>query len=367
MQSILITSASLGGLELNLLKSAKALAQRGLPNLLILGQGSPLVARAQELQLNFITLPGPGRKYVDLARAKHLATALKEHHITSVLLSYNPDLDLLAWCLWCFLPKDLRPKVIFWQQMQLGVSKRGLYHHLKHRLIDQWLTPLPWLYREVLEKTTLPEHKLQILPLCLETKEFRPVRAQHRPWSPESGEPFHLGLVGRIDPGKGQREVLQAFAIFHQRYPASRLWFIGNPTAGEERSVKYYNELLQLIKDLKLEKVIHLKSHQHSFQELYGNLHGLVVASERETFGMVTVEGLLSGLEVLGAHSGGTIDLLYHSKRGLTYQLADTEAMAYGMELMMQRSAPRWEERLRQTEILEKEIDFDLLVKIFID
>jgi glycosyltransferase involved in cell wall biosynthesis len=327
--AILLTLPSLGGLELNLLKFYKYhIKKLKLNTLLILAKGSAAEKWAVKEDLPFCIISKP-RKYFSLKQVFELKNIILSSNCNRVFISSSQDLDLCTW-LNFFSNKVATLKIIFYQQMQLGVPKKNFYHDWKFSHIDYWIAPLPWLKNELLAKTSIPEKKITVLPLCLDTQEFllnynattkSDLRVKFN--IPEDAVLF--GIIGRIDPGKGQLEVIENFhhllnQLQHQNKLINiKLCLIGSSTLEDENAKKYDEQVNQAIQSLHLEQHILRIPHIHQPAMIYKLLDILIVASQKETFGMVTVEGLLAKLILIGANSGGTVELLAHGQYGLLY------------------------------------------------
>jgi glycosyltransferase involved in cell wall biosynthesis len=75
------------------------------------------------------------------------------------------------------------------------------------------------------------------------------------------------------------------------------------------------------------------------------------MCSRGEPFGRVTVEAMKQGVPVVGAASGGTIEIIQDGVTGLLYQLGDAEDLAAKIEILhwdrellgrMGQEAHRW-------------------------
>jgi glycosyltransferase involved in cell wall biosynthesis len=58
-----------------------------------------------------------------------------------------------------------------------------------------------------------------------------------------------------------------------------------------------------------------------------------VLASKSETYGMVTIEAMASGLPVIGTAEGGTLDIIAHEKSGLLFSPMNEDELAEAMVL----------------------------------
>jgi len=64
---------------------------------------------------------------------------LKTKDIQTLMVFDNKDLDVIAWTKKIFF-KEL--KVIYQQQMQIGVNKRDFIHDFSFKAINYWISPL---------------------------------------------------------------------------------------------------------------------------------------------------------------------------------------------------------------------------------
>ena len=326
--AILLTLPSLGGLELNLLKFAAYRLRHNYPTKLILSIGSAATQWAIQENIPFTTI-GKAKKYFSLKAIFQLNKVLHQNNIDTIFISSSQDLDMVAWTKFHFL-KQKHLFVYFYQQMQLGVSKKDIYHTWKFSTINSWIAPLPWLKSEVLSKTKIDATKISIIPLCLDCNEFlknfNSVDKLHlrANYSLPLDSPI-FGIAGRIDPGKGQLDVVRAFAKISPKFPKTRLCLIGSATLNDLNAQEYENLINDEIKLLKIENKVLRIPHLHEPSKIYALIDILIVASVKETFGMVTVEGLLANLIIIGANSGGTPDILGLGQYGLLYNPGSVE------------------------------------------
>lgn len=341
--AILLTLSSLGGLELNLLKFCKYRVEKlGLQTLLILSKNSMAEKWAIKENLPYILISKP-KKYFSFKQVFELKKILTSDPCESIFISTSQDLDLCSW-LKSIPFTTLTLNVIFYQQMQIGINKKNFYQNWKFSHVDSWISPLPWLKEELLAKTSLSEKKVTLLPLCLDTQDFltqfnlgnkEKLKSQyHIPH-----DTIVIGIVGRIDPGKGQLEVLKSFSrLIHSKnvIPKIKLCIIGSATLHDANAQAYEENIHSLIQNEQLSEVVLKIPHLHNPASIYKLIDVLVVASQKETFGMVTLEGLLAKLIIIGAKSGGTIDLLEQGKLGLLYDIDDNndllEKMLYAVQ-----------------------------------
>ncbi|HEX8328890.1 MAG TPA: glycosyltransferase family 4 protein [Hymenobacter sp.] len=334
--SVLCLSRSWGGLELNTVRFAEWMRQRGWPVEIITLPDSPIAVRAAELGLPVQVLRNP-LKAVDLPAAGRLAGFLQKFNTRVLLVTRNGDLALAVLC------KTLRRpalKLVYQQHMQLGIAKRGLLHTLRYRALDGWLSPLPGLAREVLEKTRLPAARLHVVPLGIEVDKFaHSGRTQAQARAALAVElpagAVLLGLVGRFDENKGQLFVVEAFAALHQRHPNAHLLLVGESTRNIGDG--YRHAVLAKIESLGLGHAVHVRGFTLQPEIAYQALDISVVASTNETYGMVTIEAMATGLPVVASAAGGTLSIVANGRTGLLFPVGDQHAFGAAVEQLIQQ------------------------------
>lgn len=343
--SLLCLSNSWGGLELNTVRFADWMQQRGWPVQIITLADSPIAARAAELGLPLATLRNPW-KAADIPAAGRLAGLLRGFGTRVLIVTRNGDLGVAVLCKTLRLPQL---RLVYQQHMQLGLAKRGLLHTLRYRALDAWLAPLPGLARQVLEKTRLAASKLHVVPLGIELEKFAQpafsqaqARAELRLSLPPNA--VLMGLIGRFDDGKGQDFVVEALAALRRRYPQLHMLFVGEPTRNEGNA---YREAVQKrVQELGLTEVVHVREFTLKPEVAYRALDISITASVNETYGMVTIEAMAAGLPVVASATGGTLEIVRDGNTGLLFPLRDEGAFVAAVERLL--LAPELAQRLGQ-------------------
>jgi D-inositol-3-phosphate glycosyltransferase len=324
--AVLCLSGSLGGLELNSLKFAGWMQERGWRVTFFAPPATPLAQWAEEWFVPLETLPV--RRGLAMPRAAwELKTQLERLRVDVLVVTQNKDLALAT------LAKSLlggHLRIVYQQHMQLGRPKRSLVHTLRFRLVDAWLTPLPGLAREVARLTNFDARKLHVVPLGLPLEQFAPATRTRPEARQELGLPLEgplLGILGRLDAGKGQDFVIEALHHLRTRLGrAAHLVIMGEPTRNEGDA--YLQQLKAQVKQLGLENQVHFRGFRANPAVFYQAIDVFVLASENETYGMVTLEAMAAGVPVVAAATGGTVELVQHGHTGLLYLHRDVAACA---------------------------------------
>lgn len=321
------TSKSWGGLEMNQVKNAKALARKGHTVFVFGVDGTPYMKEAQEKKLPTVEIHHH-HKYWHLKASFELSKKLKENNIQRVIVRDNRDLGLCASAKRFFL-KKLR--IFYFMEMQITSDKKSLFHNMRFAALEKWSCPLPFLKDQVLKHTNVSKVKVTVIPSGVDLQKFKnlPQQEQARKELKLPKKAFIFGLIGRLDPQKGQHLMLEAFQKIEAQYPSVNLLFLGDRTANEYK--EYAEGLKKVVEKKAWQNKIHFKPFSPDVLSFYAAVDVVVMASYNETFGMVTLEALASGKKVIGSNAGGTPDLLGDGKYGLLFKSQDPSSLSEKM------------------------------------
>ncbi|HOD66534.1 MAG TPA: glycosyltransferase family 4 protein [candidate division Zixibacteria bacterium] len=318
------SSQAWGGLEMNVLRFLHWMRGRGWPAVLFARPGSPLLTWAAAWGLPARALQSRS-KASDLLGARTLARMAAADSARVLILHQSRDL-LMA--VLTKIHTGNRLKVVYQQHMHIAGDKRDLLHAWQYRRLDAFVAPAPSLARQVAERTPIRPERLHVIPLGLEADRFlrKPPRSQARR---QLGLPLDVplaGIIGRLDPKKGQHVAIKALRRVHETGRPLHLLVVGAPTRGEHAD--YEAHLHRLADDLGLAPFVHFRSHLDEPATAYAAMDIFILASQSETYGMVTIEAMASELAVAGTDAGGTVDLIAHERNGLRFPPGDESACA---------------------------------------
>jgi glycosyltransferase involved in cell wall biosynthesis len=119
------------------------------------------------------------------------------------------------------------------------------------------------------------------------------------PARPRTREPFRFLTVGHLIRRKGIDVLLRAFAGAFSERPSVSLWIGGD---GPERAA-----LQRLAYRLRLDDQVRFvgRVRREQVRELMWQCHALVISSRIETFGVVAIEAMATGMRVIATRCGG--------------------------------------------------------------
>lgn len=141
---------------------------------------------------------------------------------------------------------------------------------------------------------------------------------------------FHCIQCGHISEAKGQIESINALKILNEMgYKDIYLHLAGTPSF--EHGKSYKDILEKIIENYGLTKQIIFEGEVQNMALLRSKMDVELVCSVCEPFGRVTVEGMQSGLPVIGANTGGTPEIIIDGYNGLLYNQGNPEELAKKM------------------------------------
>ena len=133
-----------------------------------------------------------------------------------------------------------------------------------------------------------------------------------KPRSNNKKSSIKLGIVGLITPSKGHLEAIKALALLEKYGSHFELDIYG------DGDPVYISDLKAYIKELNLEKKVKFRGYVDG-TGFFSNVDILLMCSENEAMGRVTVEAMAHGVPVIGRNSGATPELIHNGINGLLY------------------------------------------------
>ena len=329
----LCLSSGWGGLEMNQLRNAIQMQNRGHEVLLIANSESPIAKAASQANIPlYIVSQKP--KHYQWGFARQLARHLKALGFEELFFRNNRELSIAASVRFFAMGKV---RVHYFMEMALGGTKTQFFRTLRFQLIDSWVCPLPYLQAQVLQQTKIAQHKVKAIPSGLvfnkETVVTKETARSALQWPPDSKM---LLVVGRIDPKKQQALIWESF----QKRPSANeiLIFVGDPTPDEHNG--YHHQLAQSVERHPKNNQVWWAGFQKDMALFYRAADLVIMAADHETVGMVTIEALQYGCPVVGANNGGTKELIETYGGGLCFRALDQDDLNLKIDSALNGETP---------------------------
>lgn len=314
---VLDHTAQLGGAELALLRTCRALDPARVAVTVVLFAEGPLVARLREAGVAVRVLPlDPRIAQTDRAAAGRSVAAAARSAAATL-----PFVGRLVRLL-----RELRPDVVHTTSLKAdliglpaaALARTPLVWHVHDRVAEDYLpAPVARVLRVLARRG--PRHVVvnsratarTLLPLprgwTLAYPGLAPEQVAADPAARPAPAVPVVGLVGRVSPTKGQREFVAACAQLADRYPAARFRVVG---AALFEEAGYEAELRAQVAALGLTDRVELTGWVADPVAQIDGLSVLVHASPvPEPFGQVVVEGMARGVPVVATAGGGVDEI----------------------------------------------------------
>jgi glycosyltransferase involved in cell wall biosynthesis len=166
------------------------------------------------------------------------------------------------------------------------------------------------------------------------------------PGAPAQSMPLELpadvpvvGLVGRLQPWKGQDRLLEAQALLRERGKAMHTVIVGGDSW--DFSPHYAAALPRLIELLGLDGAVTMTGEVPDADPYVQQMDILVNASDPEPFGIVLLEGMSRGVAVVAVDSGGPSEFIADGQTGVLARSGEPDALADALEPLLEDPALR--------------------------
>ncbi|MEY4572381.1 MAG: hypothetical protein RLZ10_1620 [Bacteroidota bacterium] len=304
---------SWGGLEMNQIRNATWMRNRGHEVHLFVLQNSPAFHEAKKQNLQIYCIK-KHRKHYDFISAYRLYLKLKILKSDCLIVRRTFDMSIAA-SISFFSGRKI--KTLFFMEMQLSFSKKQFFRTWRYHFIDAWCCPLNYLKNQVLSNTNIDPMKVHTIPSGIDLSKIQKIDKQTSKRSFNLLDfPIVFGVLGRIDPKKGQKLVVEALSLHRNKNIA--LLIMGESENSE--NTEYLQSLKNFIFEQEINDFIKIVPFSNTINLFFSAIDALIVPSENETVGMVTIESLAYGVPIIGSNCGGTKEILCDQKLGLLFE-----------------------------------------------
>ncbi len=142
-----------------------------------------------------------------------------------------------------------------------------------------------------------------------------------------------VGLVGRLQPWKGQDRLLRAQALLRERGHPIHTLIVGGDAHG--LSSEYAASLAPLVSSLGLTDAVTLTGQVPDAGPYVDRMDILVNASDPEPFGIVLLEAMARGVAVVAVAAGGPSEIIEDRRTGMLAPTGEPGALADALEPLL--------------------------------
>jgi len=143
-----------------------------------------------------------------------------------------------------------------------------------------------------------------------------------------------VAVIGRLQPWKGQADLIRAAPRIIGAFPATHFLVVGGALFGLDPD--YPQELERLVNDLGLTGRVHFLGHRGDVAHILGSVDVVVVPSRLpEPFGTIQIEAMAAGKPLVSTAAGGNVEVVEHGRTGLLVPPGNPRAIANAVCLLL--------------------------------
>ncbi|WP_457743403.1 glycosyltransferase family 4 protein [Sulfurimonas sp.] len=249
-------------------------------------------------------------KFFPFIPAKKLAHYIDDNAIDIIHFHWTKDI-LVAVLAKIFSKR--KPKLVQSRHMRMTRFKKDFYHKWLYKNVNM-MHAVTKAVAEQLQKFIPEDIRPHIEMIYLGVQEPKIdqqiVGLLKKQYPSENA--FVVGIVGRIEEGKGQHKVIEAISMLQELNIKA---FIIGSAMNED----YIAQLQKMVKDLHLEEKILFTGFTKDINEYMSLCDTIVLATENETFGLVVIEAMANKKPVIATNRGGPTEIIENEKDGLLF------------------------------------------------
>ena len=219
--------------------------------------------------------------------------------------------DILVSALLSLLTKR---KAFFTEHMGVTRPKKDLYHKWVYCHLNRVFSISNETYHRNIKALPVPKSKLERLWLGTDIP-LNPIEDTDTISliKDELGLPQEsivIGNVGRVCAGKGQMELLEAFALINKKYPTLELLLVGGLSHSDGSDSNFVDKLKTRINDLNLDHRVHLIGFRKDTERMLAVMDIVCLPNHNEAFGLTAIESMAAKKAIIGANTGAIPEIL---------------------------------------------------------
>ena len=249
-------------------------------------------------------------KFFPLKPALKLAKYIDANSIDVVHFHWTKDIVTLV------LAKLLsrkKPKLFQSRHMNMTRFKDDFYHRWLYKNIDT-IHAVTYQLQEQLERFIPQDVRPEIVTLHLGVDELKIDAKKLQTLQQEYAleDKFIVGIVGRIEEAKGQYLLIEALTQLKDL--AIKVVIVG-----AAMDANYLQKLQERVRQLSLEGRVVFTGFTPDVNEHIGLCDVCVLATKKETFGLVVIESMVNRVPVIATNQGGPLEIISDGEDGVFF------------------------------------------------
>lgn len=324
----LCLSPDAGGLELYVVRASEFLNKKA-EVISVINESGKLEEFYKERALKYEKVKRHST-LLSFLTAKKVAKIIDEYKIELIHLHWTRDIAVAV------LAKKFstcKPKIVQTRHMTMTRFKDDFYHRWLYKNVDMMLAVTNQVKEQV--ERFIPQDIRPLTqtlyigadtPKNISQEEKEELKSRYA-----LQEPFTVGIVGRIEEPKGQHLVVDAVKKLRQEG-----LHVGAIIVGHAMDESYLMQLNESVKADGLEEKIIFTGFTKEAQKLMQLCDCIVLATQKETFGLVLIEAMACGIAVIATNNGGPLEIVDDGKTGLLFEKEKSESLAQKIRALIE-------------------------------
>jgi glycosyltransferase involved in cell wall biosynthesis len=283
-------------------------------------------------------------KFLPIFPALQLAHYIDKNEIDIIHFHWTKD---IATVVLAKIFSKQKPKIIQTRHMTMTRFKDDFYHKWLYKNIDM-IHAVTYQVKYQLEKF-IPFNirpKIEMVYLGCENTAINYTKIEELRDIYNIKDEFVVGIIGRIEEPKGQFLVIEAIAKLKNLNIKALI-------VGHTMDEKYLVKLKQKAQDLKIDKQIIFTGFTKNVNEHMKLFDINILATSKETFGLVVIEAMINEVCVIATNSGGPLEIINDGTDGILFErnsddLASKIKMLYENRELKNRLATAGKEKAQK-------------------
>lgn len=207
-----------------------------------------------------------------------------------------------------------KPKIIQTRNMTMTRFKDDFYHKWLYKNVDT-MHAVTYQVKEQIEKFIPPDicPKVAMVYMGTEEKNIPREKVVALKEQYKIKDEFIVGIVGRIEEIKGQYLVIEALKKLERLNIKAMI-------VGHTMDEEYLQSLKKQIKDLDIEEKIIFTGFTKEVDAHMQLFDVNILATPKETFGLVVIEAMANGVCMLATNKGGPLEIIDDGVDGILFK-----------------------------------------------
>jgi glycosyltransferase involved in cell wall biosynthesis/MFS family permease len=352
-----VSSPAGGGRELDAVPLSKKLIQRGHNAIILCKKDSPVDIKAK--QNNIPTLYTKMNWYFNPIEIIKIAFILRKYKIDVIHCHWTRD--LLNLIIASKLVK--RIPIVLTKHVYSTISKKDIFHKLVFNNVNCVIAICNLVKQNLIDTTPVKPQKIVTIYNGIDienewvpSKYFGKVKKEFN----IKEDQILIGMVGRINEGKGQHILIEAIPKIISKIPSAMFLFAGKPEG--ESEIIYFENLKKRVKELNIEDKIIFTGFRNDIPAVMDSCDLIVLCSLFETFGMVLIEGMALAKPVVGTNSGGVLEIINDGFNGRLFPYGDSDKLAEAVLDILSDKEKAKKFGMNGRKIVEEKFDLNKMV-----